>query len=144
MRHVTLLRDIALWAFWALLLSLLRLLMDAVVLEPHYFWLLKSGLLQAPLLIARLPLTLWADMAAAAVLTLGARFGSRGPLSPPVFAFGLCLLFAHLGQGDPLKLPLIIPAAWAVSSAAGAFGIWKLALLLKPDPAMRPLAELGS
>jgi len=143
MRHAALLRHFFLFLLWAFLLSVLRLLVDAVILEPHYFWALKGGLLKAPLLIG-LPLTLWADLAAAAVLTIGARFGSRGPLSPPVFAFGLCLMFAHLGQGDPLKLPLIIPAVWLLSSAAGAFGVWRLAGLLKPEPAMVPLAELRS
>ena len=144
MRHVFLLRDVAMWAFWTFLFFIVRLLMDAVILEPHYFWTLKSGLLSGPVMLAHLPLTFWADMCAAAVVVLGTRYGSKGPLSPPMFAFGLCLVFAHLGQGDPLKLPLIIPAGWAVSSAAAAFGIWKLAELLKPSAVMRPLAELES
>lgn len=127
----------------ATLLFLLRLLVDAIVLEPHYFWPLRNGLLRAPLLFGPLPLTWLADLAAAAVLALGSRFGSRGPLSPALFAFGLCLVFAHIGQGSPLRLPLIIPAAWTLTSAAGAYGVWGLIRTLRPEPAFEPLSESG-
>lgn len=137
------LRSFGFFVLGALALSLLRLFTDAFLLEPHYFWPIRDGLLAPPLMVG-LPLTLWADLAGAATLVVGSRYSSlHGPFSPRWAALLLCAVFAHIGQADPLKLPLIIPAAWVLSPALGLTLVWKLLHFRMPQGLTEPAVRLN-
>lgn len=133
------------WLLQALLvffiLSVVRLIADAIILEPHYFWAQRAGLLRPPVLVLVLPLTLLADLAAACVIVSAVRAPYVGRLAAAALGTFFCLVAAHLGQGDALKLPLMIPAVWAVTSGAAAYaGAWVVDQL-RPDPAFSPEPE---
>jgi len=130
-------RNIVGFAVCVFILFGLRVWVDALVLEPHYYRLLEHGLLRMPRLLAFLPLTLLADFAAAGLLVwLQDRVGQ--PLLGAMAAACVTFFLAHIGQGNPTQFPPLILWVWAATSVAGSVAAAFLLDAMTPPRSLEP------
>jgi hypothetical protein len=98
----------------AFIMFAVRLLADAIVLEPHYYrlsqlWLLKGA-----------PFLLLGDLLASFVIVAGVSFLGKSRLLSALIGTVVSVLLIHAGEASLKDLPAIVLVTWVLSAALGA------------------------